>query len=701
VEENQNLKAVILLGRIPAKLVTTKKSTHNTILKKGETTYCMFYHPAYLLRDRSKIDGWTRDFDATVYFDWKRFLQDKHYMMVNNGRFAIMMKDIYKVKKIAFDLETTSLDSMDPDFDILGASISTAPNTAYWMPIKDLKPDYFKLFLKMVTDNSIKKTGHFIKFDILSMYRKWGVLMRGLAGDTGALSFLVDDRVSHSLQNVIDRFLPGYSGYKKQVAMKGGFEDVDPETLALYACGDADATYKLERIVLQVLQSGYKGSRLKKVINVYLKVILPSIYVLTEIENNGMCIDMEMRNKLDDLYQKEIARLEVDTKKIGLSNFNSTPQIQKLLFGSKEEGGLGLEPIKYTEKGSPSTDKDSLEKLYLRHNIPELKVLYELRRVGGVHSTFIKGIPDLVRSDGCIHSNYTYCTVKSSRFSSTAPNLQNLPRVETDVEFLTKYPAKLIYTSRFKDGLMAEFDFSQIEVRLMALMSACWEMVKTLSSGGDIHQMVADSINRDRSYAKRVNFGMIFRIGAKTLGEQLGITKKEAGTLIKDYFARFPEIEAYSNKYYNLSIAERMSYTIFGRRRRFDNQRIDDDEVGKQGMNLTIQSPAHDILCRSAWHVLRHLRKNNMKSKMVNVIHDSIILDCVKDEYEELKPVVVKIMRDTPRELFRLFDVQLEPACADVFYGSDFFDADVKVGKNWADMKEDEVPTFGFAPTAK
>ena len=131
--------------------------------------------------------------------------------------------------------------------------------------------------------------------------------------------------------------------------------------------------------------------------------------------------------------------------------------------------------------------------------------------------------------------------------------------------------------------------------------------------------------------------------------------------------------------------------TIFGRRRRFDGQRIDDDEVGKQGMNLTIQSPAHDILCRSAWHVLCHLRKNNMKSKMVNVIHDSIVLDCVKEEYPMLKSAVVQIMRETPRELFKLFDVELDPTVADTFYKTDFFDADVKVGINWAVLKDDPM----------
>jgi DNA polymerase-1 len=282
-----------------------------------------------------------------------------------------------------------------------------------------------------------------------------------------------------------------------------------------------------------------------------------------------------------------------------------------------------------------------------------------------------------IRNDGCIHSKFSIIATDTGRLASYEPNLMNIP---------TKLGPILekAFVSRFGDeGNMIKADFSQHELRVACQYSKDFRMKEFFESGVDIHTKVAvelynmpldspDDIKKAyRRKAKGFNFGIIYGRGARSVAQELGISEKEAKETIERYFQMFPGLKAWLDSV--KEFVRKFSYvrSMFGRFRWIDP---DEDKEGwaQKAVNTPIQSAASDIAALTAYRIVQRMYKEGLRAKMVNFVHDSMIIDCPCVEVEEVCRLIKEEVQriELPEERFLNFEI------------------DIAVGKSWGECKE-------------
>ncbi len=464
--------------------------------------------------------------------------------------------------------------------------------------------------------------------------------------------------------------------------------------LAGYLCNPSSSDYSLERLaseysfspfeiegtadslisnaalfsaVADALYSELEKSGEEKLL---LEIEIPLARVLSSMESEGFLVD---KKGLADMGEELANRISVIEKEIyslvGYEfNLNSPKQLGVALFEK-----LGL-PAKKKTKSGYSTNAEVLEGLKYAH--PAVELLLEYRTLAKLKSTYCDGLAACIGDDGRIHTTFNQTEARTGRISSLEPNLQNIP-------VRTKEGKRLREFFIAREGyVLCDADYSQIELRVLASMSNDTNMINAFLSGADIHTATAAQVFSMpidmvtpvmRSRAKAVNFGIVYGIGAFSLGKDIGVTRAEADSYIKSYLAAYPNVNAYMEKTIEQAKNDGFVTTLFGRRRYLPELASSNGMLRAFGervaRNAPIQGTAADIIKIAMIRVYDRLRREVPDAKLILQVHDELIAEAPKEKAELVCRILSEEMENSANLAVRLT-------------------ADASFGKTWLEAKE-------------
>ena len=399
---------------------------------------------------------------------------------------------------------------------------------------------------------------------------------------------------------------------------------------------------------------------------------MPLIPVLVSMENAGITIDKAaLRDFLDEVQTELDALTERIYQEAGQQfNIRSAQQIGEILFKK-----LGLAAAKATKGGQASTSQAVLEKRSGQH--PVVDALLEFRKLEKMRSTYLEPLPRLAGPDSRIHTTFNQTATATGRLSSSNPNLQNIPvRGELGRRMRTCFTAgpgmKLISA-----------DYSQVELRVLAHYSQDPTLLSAFRNGEDIHTRTAAllfdvdpaQIGPDqRRRAKTINFGLIYGMGARKLGQDLGIPLSEARMFIERYFARFAHIKEFFDSVEQEARKNGYVTTLSGRRRPLPDMLSQSGQARalaeRQAVNTLIQGSAADLIKLAMLSVYNDGELRRMKARMLLQIHDELIVEAPEENAEAAASRLASLMTDTSA-----WGLELHVPLV----------ADAGVGRNWGE----------------
>ena len=387
----------------------------------------------------------------------------------------------------------------------------------------------------------------------------------------------------------------------------------------------------------------------------YKEIEAPLVEVLANMEHTGVKIDTTHLKQYGNALSAELARIEAEAVELSGEqgiNLSSPKQVGVLLYEK-----LQLNPkVKKSAKGSYPTDEETLNELLDSH--PIVGKILEYRGIKKLISTYTDALPELINpATGKIHTTFNQSLTATGRLSSTNPNLQNIPiRTQRGREI------RRAFIPSVPDGYILSADYSQIELRLMAHMSADPHLIDAFNRGMDIHTATAakvfkvseDEVTKEqRSRAKTANFGIIYGISAFGLSQRLGMTRTDSKNLIEEYFTSYPKVKEYMNNM--IAMAKEKGYveTIYGRKRFLPDINSRNAVVRsfseRNAINAPLQGSAADIIKVAMINIYRRLQQEDMHSKMVLQVHDELVFDTLPDEADKLARIVTEEMENVVR----------------------------------------------------
>jgi DNA polymerase-1 len=415
---------------------------------------------------------------------------------------------------------------------------------------------------------------------------------------------------------------------------------------------------------------------------VYNNIEVPIIPIIDEMEKNGILIDKDYLEKLSLEYHKELNILENNIwKEAGVEfNINSPKQISEILF---DKLALPTKGIKKSAGGALSTRESELEKLKDVH--PIIGEILKHRELQKLLSNYIDTIPLAVKEDGRLHAHFLQTGTTTGRFASNNPNLQNIP---TKTELGKNIRNAFIASS---GCVLASFDYSQIELRVAALLSQDSYFIKAFQSGADIHSAVAmkvfkveeKDITKDmRRKAKVINFGILYGMGVTALRENLGGDRNEAQLFYDNYFAEFPTIAEYLLSIKNFAKEHGYTKTLFGRKRYFPGIKSPLPFIKAMAERMATNAPIQgtataDIIKIGMKRVDQALRDTGFinDTKLVLQVHDELVYEIKEDKIKEIMSIIEKAMQDVVPIQF-IDKMETVPFLVSSVYG-----------KTWGDLK--------------
>jgi DNA polymerase-1 len=387
--------------------------------------------------------------------------------------------------------------------------------------------------------------------------------------------------------------------------------------------------------------------RMEDSIKLFDEIEMPLVKVLATMELNGIKCDKNILEEQSNSIKKEIDTLVKEIYDLAGMEFNisSPKQLGEVLFDN-----LQLKGGKKTKTGAYQTGEDVLLKIKDDHPIVD-KIL-EYRKLTKLNSTYLEGLAKYIKDDGKIHTIYKQTLTRTGRLSSVDPNLQNIPTRDE----LGKLIRKAFIPS---NKLFLSCDYSQIELRVLAHISKDEKLIQAFNDGEDIHASVAANIygkdikdvtKNERRSAKAVIFGIVYGISGFGLGEDLGISRKEADAFIKKYLELYKGVKEYMDL--TVSSAQESGFvkTMMGRKRYIEELSSSNYMVRESGkrmaMNTPIQGTAADILKMAMISIYEEFERSNIKSDMLLQIHDELIFDIVDGEEDKVKDIVTNIMEN-------------------------------------------------------
>jgi len=586
---------------------------------------------------------------------------------------------------------------------------------------------------KLFNSKDITKIAHNQKFDNGWLRLKKGIDVHGKFFDTMVAFYIgVSEESSSSLKS-LSYLYTDYGGYEETLHGNEEYESL-PKAFTLQQYLElSNESKEIEKhynfMDLYVTYECYKG--LRPVIDhdkgfkrVFYDILMEAIKSFSYVEEDGCKIDKRRYIEMTEEAYRRLVKYHYEfwylCLKAGVKGYDiwyeNEDDVDGYLEGIPKKSDskmlnlgswhhildifykqLKFPVIEKTKSGNPSTAKKVLDKLFAREDLEHTEIAFALakwRAVETVRKMFLAPMVYHVDKDWFVHPKYSLTTEDKAEYgagsgtvtgrpSSANPNFQQLPR--NIVEGLTplekqRYEAlnglevRKLYVSRFKDGSILQADYSQIELRLAAILSKDKNMIGVFNSGEDIHKATASKMfnvpieeitKEQRWHAKAINFGIIYGKGFHSLAEELKITEDEARKFIKMYFYQFPDLGKWIKRVQSHVKRTGTIRTYFGRLRRLPGARSTDKGMVaasmRQAVNTNPQGSASDMLISSSSKVSRYLRENGYKAKVIGTIHDEIVLDVPSDEVEALKPLIKRIMEDWDEENFPI-DIKVDIA---------------------------------------
>ncbi len=508
---------------------------------------------------------------------------------------------------------------------------------AYFISYENaLKDESFLAYLK---DENKKKYGYDIKSAVIGS--RWnGIEINGYTFDLSLASYVLEPAIKEELKYVCTHF--DYEGvqYDEEVFGKGAKKHIpEDDILASHIVSKAKAIYELKDVVTKELKD-------KNQYELYENIELPVTRILGEMEFAGTEIDLDVLKEMDTAFDETIEKLANDIYRISGTTFNisSPKQLGQVLFED-----LGLKGGKKTKTGY-STSQDVLEKIIDAH--PVVPLVLEYRLLTKLSSTYLKGLQEQVFPDNKIHTIYKQTLTHTGRLSSVDPNLQNIPVRSEEGKLIRK-----AFVSH--NGYLVSFDYSQIELRILAHMAHVTNLIDAFNQGKDIHRHTAALVfgvkdeevtPQMRSQAKAVNFGIIYGMSEFRLSKDIGMSISEARDFINKYFETYPEVKTYMDEVVETCKKQGYVSTLLNRKRYIptinDKNFMVRQQAQRYAMNTPIQGTGADILKLAMIEVDKALKEKNLKSQMILQVHDELIFDVFEDELEEVMSLVKEKMEN-------------------------------------------------------
>lgn len=572
--------------------------------------------------------------------------------VLDQTSFDRWLKRLRQADSFAVDTETTSIDYMQAE--LVGISLCLEAGKACYIPLTHSyegapeqldKSGVLAALKPVLEDPEIGKIGQNIKYDA-HIFIAEGIRLRGIAHDTMLESYVLNSTASrHNMDALAKYYLDRDTIHYQDIAGKGvkqkTFDQIELEQASDYAAEDADITLQLH----QVLGAGLRQD--EKLHRVYRDIEMPLVDVLLDVEQNGVLIDPDMLEKQGREVDRQLQQVEQAIYQLAgeVFNLSSPKQIQEILFEKLE-----LPVLRKTPKGQPSTAEDVLEELAADYEIPAL--ILEHRSLNKLMSTYIDKLPQEINArTGRVHTSYQQAVASTGRLSSTSPNLQNIP-------------VRTAEGRRIREAFVAPagckilaLDYSQIELRIMAHLSADESLLNAFAQGLDVHRATAaevfganlDQVNADqRRAAKAINFGLIYGMSAFGLGKQLNIGRNEAQQYVDTYFERYPGVKRYMEETKQRARDQGYVETVFGRRLYLPDIKARNANVRqyaeRTAINAPMQGTAADIIKRAMITVQGWIAENSDACKMIMQVHDELVFEVAESEIERSRDRIAELM---------------------------------------------------------
>ncbi|MGE3593255.1 MAG: DNA polymerase I, partial [Arcobacter sp.] len=631
-------KELLLEGKemafISKKLVTLSKDCHvidnleefvlpleNPILKISET---LIKYDMHKILEKVSKNGMSYKTEIPKEVEKK---EDKvEYILLDNEHsLSLVINTIPRDSIISFDTETTDIDVTKAK--IVGFSFAFKENKAYYVPISHSYLGVGNQISMEAARQAIIQLNRYklvlqnFKYDYQIIKHNFDIELK-LYADTMILSWLLNTNEKVGLDYQIDKHFRHKMISFSDVVKKGeNFSNVEISKACEYAAEDALMTLKLFNRQLEI----FKEKNEEEILKLAFDVEFEFIYVLAEMENNGIKIDVELLKEYKEKSNKYISELTSKIHEIsGVEfNINSTKQLGVVLFET-----LGLTASKKTKTGY-STDEAVLSSIENEH--PVIPLLLKYREAYKLQSTYIEPLLELglKNEDNRVHTSFLHTGTATGRLSSKNPNLQNIPVGSDSIlqirqAFIPKEGYKLV-------GI----DYSQIELRLLAHFSQDEALVEAFKNNLDIHYQTAVKIfgaelaKEKRNIAKSINFGLLYGMGSKKLGDTLGIPSKEAKIYIDSYFEAFKSVKDYLKSIEDFAYTNGYVKTLLNRKRLFDFDSANAMMKAaylREAVNTLFQGSAADLIKLSMIKIYKKYKNFDKMSLLLQILVDVIFV---------------------------------------------------------------------------
>ena len=570
------------------------------------------------------------------------------YQLIDNKQEAVVLYDFLRTKKnLSLDTETTSTNAIEAE--LVGLSFAVTENEAYYVAIPANRQEaleYVDIFKPLYEDPEILKIGQNIKYDYMVL-RNYGVDLQGRMFDTMLAHYVIQPELQHNMDYMAETLLNYQTVHIEElIGPKGknqkNMRDLSPQEVYEYAAEDADITLRLKNVL---------EPRLKEVgaERLFWDIEMPLVKVLADMELNGVRLDTQQLKLTQQTFTERMNAYERHAYEEAGETFNiaSPKQVGDILFGKMQL----LEKPKRTKTGQYVTSEEVLQQL--RGKAPIVDDILNYRGMKKLLGTYVEALPKLInKRTGHIHTSFNQAITATGRLSSSDPNLQNIPVRDDD--------GKEIRKCFIPDEGCRWFsaDYSQIELRIMAHLSADENMTEAFREGFDIHRATAAKIWKEsmdqvsdsqRKKAKQANFGIIYGITAFGLSQRMDIPTGEARKLIDDYFETFPKVHQYMEDAKRMAREKGYAETLYGRRRYLPDINSHNGTVRgfaeRNAINAPIQGTEADIIKLAMIRIWKRFKDEGIRSKMTLQVHDELNFSVYPNEAEKVERIVLEEMQ--------------------------------------------------------
>ncbi len=600
--------------------------------------------------------------------------EDTHYQLINTPEKFREFLNLFKAQKaFSLDLETNHKNPLQAR--IVGISCSWRAREAYYLPFmapagtEHLDVNVVLPEIRVVLeDKTIGKIGQNIKYDLLAL-RNYGILLQGIVFDTMIASYLLNpSKRNHNLDDIAFEYLSYktiatselFGSGKEQITM----DRVEIGRICQYASHHADIAFRLAVIM---------EPRLKEegLWNLFQEIEVPLIYVLSEMEWNGITLNTAFLQEMSIGLAEKLSRLEKEIYASAGGDFNisSPKQLGEILFER-----LALPQVRRTKTGA-STDANVLAALAWRHALP--KLVLEYRQLTKLKNTYVDALPGMINpATGRVHTSFNQTVTATGRLSSSEPNLQNIPiRTELGRQI------RRAFVPSAPNTVLLSADYSQIELRILAHFSGDAALTAAFQQDMDIHVSVASSIynvpmehvtQEMRRNAKAVNFGIIYGLSEFGLSRDTGLSFEDARKFIDAYFGLYEGVKKFRDKVIEDARASGYVLTLFNRKRAVPDLRSGDKRrrtlAERIAVNTVIQGTAADLIKVAMNKILTRFQHGEYGAKMLLQIHDELLFEAQEHTLASAKSMIQMEMSHAVT-----LNVPVK--------------VNVKVGKNWMEAE--------------